>query len=196
MSEKKFKTVAFGGFDKEAVLVYLRNLLNEHEKTINEKNEELITLQSSNTSLSKQIEALIQQVEEAAAQNSRLQEEKNQLEKMILIKEDKIDTQARKIDELHQHIETMQMQTRKLIEETEKRNQLQMQEMEAQAQRKIEEARQNAIDLFMKIDTEYRSHRNRYAELVHALNELADTVKETEEKVNQRYQSLPETLLK
>lgn len=196
MSEKKFKTVAFGGFDKEAVLVYLRNLLNEHEQTINQKNEELISLQSNNTSLSKQVDSLIQQVEALSFKCNQLTEEKNQFEKMMMIKEDKIDTQARTIDELKQHIEKMQAQTKQLIEETEKRNQLQMKEMEEQAQRKIEEAKQNAIDLFMKMDKEYRTHRDRYSDMVVAINELSRYIQEAETKANERLNVLPESLLK
>ena len=195
MQEKPFKTAVLGGFDKESVLIYVRDLLAQHEKEMNEKQQALTTEMQHSQELQEALDAAKAQLQKMQEEQQKWLEKKDHLEKTLLLKEDKIETQQQQLEQLHQQMEKLQSQTRQLIEETRRRCQQQIEKNESEANRRIEEARQNALDLFGKIDADYRGHRRKYADMVAAINELSNYILEAQKKANERIAGLPERLI-
>lgn len=202
MQEKLFKTVAFGGFDKEAVLVYIRDLLSEHEKTLTAKNEELAASQSRITELVQEAEKLNQLIQQLKQKDAQLEKDlnqakdkQNQLEKSLLLKEDKLaDTETQLLD-MKKKMEIQQQNTRRILDESNRRMQEELLKAQKEADQKVKEAQQNAMELFVKIDHEYIGYRKKYTDMVNAINELARYVDDAQKKVNERISALPESLI-
>lgn len=196
MDEKLFKTVTFGGFEKESVLLYIKELLSAQENELKSKNQEIeelqnqLTIQADKEKLGQsQQKQLLDALQEA-------QTIRNHLENTVLLKDDKIDSLQKQLAQMQEQLNKVQAQTRQFVEETNRRTAEQLKEMEEASNQKIKEAQQSASLLFHQIDAEYRGNRKKYEDMVNAINELGRYVYEAQKKANERFAVLPETLIK
>lgn len=189
---KTFKTVTFGGFDKNEVQSYIAEKDNTFKKQIDEKENTIQAYQN-------QINQLKQDLQEQIQQNNLLlakkEDEIKELKEMLLVSEDKINKLEKQLSAMEEYVKKTQQQTRNILEESNKKCTLKLQQMEKENEEKIEAARLNAIALFDKINQDYQTKRNNYAELTKAIHRLNLLIKQADEEAEKQISSLPASLL-
>ena len=69
MESNTFKSVAFGGFDKQDVICYIQNSAQEHAEEVRILQEENVSLLAKNEELTTQVDTLTAQLAALEAQD-------------------------------------------------------------------------------------------------------------------------------
>lgn len=192
---KTFKTVTFGGFDKKAVQSYISEQMSSFQKQVDEKENTIHTCQDQINQLNLTIQDLRQQCDQKDELLKKQQEETQQFKNTLLLKEDKIESLELQLSKMEDYVKQVQQQTRTILEESDKKCTLKLQQMEKENEEKIEAARLNAIALFDKIDEDYQKKRKNYAELCDAVHRLNLIIDKADEEANRQISTLPSSLL-
>ena len=198
MSVRLFTTVTFGGFDKEEVLLYIKDLLLAQENELLQYQQQIEILTQQNNSLVEQLQNhhSDQQIfSKLQLQNEKLLQTNQLLKQKLVHREEKIVALQEKVNQISFISEEMRNKMQLAIQETEDRCERQMKEKQLESERKIHDVQLNTQALLEQINTDYCAARNNYSALAKAIHNLSQIIEETDKKTAHQLEILPESIL-
>lgn len=190
---KAFKTGTFGGFDKKTVESYISEQMSSFQKQVNEKEETIHSCKEQINQLNEEKLDYQQQLQQMELDLKKQQEENEELRNTLLLKEDKIKELTAQLSKMEEYVKTVQQQTRTMLEESDKRCTLKLQQMEKE---KLEVIHLNALDLFDQIDSDYQKKRKNYAKLCESIHHLNQIIDQADKEAAKQISVLPTSLIK